>query len=546
MKPRFIPELAVLLLLSLSTSVLAEIRLPHVISDHAVLQRDAPIHIWGWSDPGEKIIAHFHAQTRATEANKYGEWSLYLLPERAGGPYELTLSGNTESSSMNSASEPAAPASTTATAPPAAAASVGAPATPAGLTISDLLVGDVWFASGQSNMEMPLNGFPGSAVLKNADQEIASANQPQMRLLLVDRKASDVPQADTAATWTLCTPETAAKFSAVAYLFGREISNREHVPVGLIDSTWGGTPVESWISLDGLAADASLMPAFATRARFANEQTRLSAVIAEERREDAAAKAAGQPLPKHPWHPAEISWAPAYLYNSLVAPFTPYSIKGVIWYQGETNSAPERAPQYVRLFPAMISDWRAKWGQGDFPFLFVQISSFDSPGENWGIIRDAQRRTLSLANTGMAVSLDVGERDNVHPPDKQTVAARLVLAARNLAYNEPIEYSGPLFKQATVESMPNGGNGFRIWFTHGAGLNAKGGALRGFEVAGEDKHYVTATATIEGNSVLVNSLIKPPDSSSQVPVYVRYAWAGFSDANLYNQAGLPAPTFTSE
>ena len=514
-----------LLFATLCAPALAGIRLPHVLSDHAVLQRDAPIHVWGWSDPGETITAHFHDQTRMAQANEYGEWSLWLLPEKAGGPYELTLQGNASASPTTPASAAESPATALAAATTTAADAI---------TLSDLLVGDVWFASGQSNMEMPLSGFPNSAVLKNADQEIAGANQPQIRLLRVEHATSDVPRADISATWTLCTPETAAQFSAVAYLFGREITNREHVPVGLIDSTWGGTPVESWISLDGLGADASLMPAFAVRARYADEQSRVPAMLLEEQREDAAAKAAGQPVPKHPWHPSEASWAPAYLFNGMIAPETPYSIKGVIWYQGETNSAPERAPQYVRLFPAMIADWRQKWAQGNFPFLFVQISSFNSPGENWGIIRDAQRRALSLTNTGMAVSLDVGMFDNVHPPDKQTVAARLALAARKMVYSEPIEYSGPLFRQATTE-----GTGFRVWFDHGSGLTAKGGGLRGFEVAGEDRHYVAATAIIDGSSVVVTSPIKDA-------VYVRYAWAGFSDANLYNQAGLPASTFTSE
>jgi sialate O-acetylesterase len=513
------------LLALLSAQAHAAVRVPNILSDHAVLQRDAPIHIWGWSDPGETITAHFHDQTRTADANQYGEWSLWLLPESAGGPYTLTLQGN-------AAAPPPAPPQPLAT--PEGTTPAVPPAPPDALTISDLLVGDVWFASGQSNMEIPLNGFPHSAVIKNADQEIAAATQPQLRLLHIPNKSSDVPLADSPATWTLCTPATAAEFSAIAYFFGREISNREHVPVGLIDSTWGGTPVESWISLDGLAADASLMPAFASRARFADEQSTVPGRLLEERREDAAARAAGQPIPKHPWHPNEVSWSPAGLFNAMIAPATPYSIKGVIWYQGETNSAPDRAPLYVRLFPAMIADWRQKWAEGNFPFFFVQISSFNSPGENWGIIRDAQRRTLSVANTGMAVSLDVGEFDNVHPPDKQTVAARLALAARSMTYNESIEFSGPLFKQATNEPT-----GFRVWFGHGEGLTSKGGPLRGFEVAGEDKYFVAATATIDGSSVVVTSPIKDP-------VYVRYGWASFTDANLYNKAGLPAPTFTSE
>src|SRR5579872_1644137 len=337
----------------------ADVRLPHVISDHAVLQRNRPIHVWGWSAPQAHVTAHFHEQTVGAVANALGEWSSWLSPERAGGPYTLTVSGDGPE-----------------------------------VTVSDLLVGDVWVASGQSNMEMPLDGFPGSAVLKDAAQEIAAATNPKLRLLLVEHKASDVPQNDVPDTWTVCTPETARKFSAVAYFFGREIAAKEDVPVGLIDSTWGGTPADSWISMDTLGTNAALLPAFASRAHFADEQTNVDARIAAEKAEDAAAMAAGQPKPKHDWHPQEQSWAPAELYNGMIAPLAPLSVRGFIWYQGETNSGPGRAQYYDTLFPALIGDWRNQFAQGMLPFFFVQTSSFNSPGEDWGLVRDAQRRTL--------------------------------------------------------------------------------------------------------------------------------------------------------
>ena len=287
--------------------------------------------------------------------------------------------------------------------------------------------------------------------------------------------------------------------------------------------------------MNGLGADASLMPAFANRARFAQNQVRMSQIIANEKREDAAAIAAHQTPPKHRWHPSPESWSPAGLYNGMVAPETAYTIKGAIWYQGETDSAPERAPMYHRLFPTLIKDWRAQWKQGDFPFLFVQISSYHSPGEIWGVVRDAQRRTLSVADTGMAVSLDVGTPDNVHPPDKQTVGARLALAARAMVYGEKTEYSGPLYRQTTTE-----GSALRVWFDHAEGLRSKGTQVEGFEVAGEDHRFVPATAKIEGESVVVRS----PDITA--PLFVRYAWQNVTPANLYNQADLPASTFTSE
>jgi sialate O-acetylesterase len=493
---------AALVLISTGRPLLAEVRLPHILSDHGVLQREAPIHIWGWSSPNEKIQAEFHTQKRSASANKFGEWELWLAPESAGGPFTLSVKGES-----------------------------GAP-----IVHSDMLVGDVWFASGQSNMEMPLRGFGADTPVKDGDKEIAAATKPQIRLLLVEHKTASFPQQDWTGTWTLCTPETAKDFSAVAYFFGREIQQKEHVPIGLIDSTWGGTPVEAWVSFDALASDAALMPAFASWAKFANGQTRLTAIEAEEKREDDAAEAAHQPKPKHPWHPFPQSWEPAQLYNGMIAPATPYTIKGVIWYQGETNSDPERAPLYSKLFSTMILDWRHKWQQGAFPFLYVQISSFNSPGESWGLLRDQQRRTLAVANTAMAVSLDVGLADNVHPPDKQIVGSRLALAAEALAYGKSVEYSGPVYRAQAIE-----GSKARIYFAHaGTGLSAKGGKLVGFEIAGKDHKFVPADAVIEGQSVLVST-----DAVAE-PASVRYAWQGFTSANLYNSAGLPASTFTTE
>jgi sialate O-acetylesterase len=497
--------------LSTPTPLHGEVRLPHILSDHGVLQREVPIHIWGWASPDEKVKVSFHSQQRDVTTNEYGEWGLWLAPESAGGPYTLSVQGET-----------------------------GKP-----IVYNDMLVGDVWFASGQSNMEIPLRGFPGKAVVKNAAAEIAGANQPQIRLLLVDRKASNFPLQDWSGSWTRCTPETATEFSAVAYFFGREIQQKEHVPIGLIDSTWGGTPVEAWTSADALTADASLMPALAYFAHFADDQSRIAAIEAAENREDAAAEKAHQPKPWHPWHPDAESWEPAYLYNGMVAPATPYTIKGVIWYQGETNTMPDRPPIYNKLFTTMISDWRnkwSKWNPGTFPFLFVQLSSYDSIGENWGLVRDAQRRALAVADTAMVVSLDVGEAENVHPPDKQSVAARLALAAEAIVYHrtdaagKTIEYSGPLYRQMTRQ-----GAKVRVYFDHaGDALHAKGPELLGFELAGKDRKFVAAQAAVDGQTVVVSSA-QVPD-----PAYVRYAWPNATPANLYNSADLPASTFTSE
>jgi sialate O-acetylesterase len=492
----------------------AEITLPNMLTDHAVLQRDRPIHLWGWATPDASLTARFHGQTVAARADRLGEWSLYLAPEAAGGPYTLSIAGDGPEK-----------------------------------TLTDLLVGDVWFASGQSNMEIPLNGFPGSAVIKDAAREIAAATNPKLRLLLVQHKTSDFPLKDITGTWSDCTPQTAAKFSAIAYFFGREIASHENVPIGLIDSTWGGTPADSWVSLDTLGSRPDLLPAFASRAKFADQQADLDATLAAEKREKEAAKAAGKPVPQYPWHPFEGSWLPAGLYNGMIAPFTPLTVKGFIWYQGETNSSPDRAPYYSALFSGLIQDWRTHFQQGNLPFLYVQISSFESPGEDWGMVRDQQRRVLRVANTAMAVSLDRGEAGNVHPPDKQTIAVRLALAARSLVYGENVPYQGPLFREATTQLNPDGSTSLRVWFDHAAGLSFGSHPAGGFELAGRDGHFIPADSRIDNSTgahagdrttVLVTSKAVPD------PVYVRYGWTSVVSNYLYNAADLPTPTFSSQ
>ena len=491
--------------LTLGSTARAEVRLPHILSDHAVLQRDMPIHLWGWAAPGETVAVDFHGQKAGTAADTLGRWSVYLAPEKAGGPYTLTVQASNT------------------------------------LTLTDILVGDVWFASGQSNMEMPLSGFPGTAVLKNGPQEIAAANEPRLHLLRFPHAASAYEQRDIDAVWTVCTPETAKNFSAVAYFFGRALARQEKVPFGLIDSSWGGTPIASWLSLDALSADSSLAGEFAARVPMVEAQADVPAMLAEEQREDREAQGAGKPLPKHPFHPDPASYEPAALFNGMVAPALEYPIKGVLWYQGETDSAPERRLLYERAFPAMITGWRARWREGSFPFLFVQLSSFGSTAaEGWGTVREAQRRTLALASTAMAVTLDVGDANNVHPPDKQSVGARLALGARAVAYGEPVEWSGPMFRQAVPE-----GGALRVYFDHVAGLSAQTGALGGFEVAAGDRHFHPADAELGTGRYTGTVLLRA--SGVEHPVYVRYGWANAPvGANLMNGAGLPAATFTSE
>jgi sialate O-acetylesterase len=493
---------SVALLLAAVSVLRADVKLPAILSSHMVVQRDQPVHLWGWAAPDEKVAAEFNGAKQSAVADRLGRWDIFLPPQSAGGPYNLLVKATNT------------------------------------VQLDDVLVGDVWFASGQSNMEMPLSGFPNSAVVTNAAEEIRNANQPNIRLLLVAHKTSDLPLGDYEPTsWTACTPETAAKFSAVAYFFGKQLADHEHVPIGLIDSTWGGTPAEAWTSMRGLSADSSLMPVFAEWASFSNEQAESRRVIDAEKREDEAARKANQPLPKHAWHPNPGSWQPAALFNAMVAPALGFRIKGVIWYQGESNASAERANLYERVMAALIADWRVNWRQGDFPFLFVQIANYKAGLQpTWPIVREAQRRTLSVADTGMAVTIDIGDPDNVHPANKQDVGYRLSLAARKLAYGEDLEYSGPLFRETSSE-----GHCLRVWFAHTAGgLSAKGDSLKGFEIAGDDHHFINAEARIEGSSVVLSADAVPN------PKFVRYGWANFPTVNLANGKGLPASPFTSE
>jgi sialate O-acetylesterase len=494
---------------ALPARAVAAVQLPNLFSDHAVVQRDRPIRIWGWGQDGEMVTIRFHGQTVTAATDPFGNWEAWLKPESAGGPYTLAVSSNMST-------------------PP--------------IERKDILIGDVWLASGQSNMEFPLAGFTGAnpAPLKDGEKEIATANQPRIRLLLQKRTTSTVPLTEASDGWTECTPDTARQFSAIAYFFGREISEREKVPVGLIDSTWGGTPAHSWISPKALAA-ANLTSVFEDAGTIAEDQGRADQIKAYYAREDAALQGEGKPAASHARITADHggAWVPGTLFNAMIAPYTRFTIKGVLWYQGETDSDARRAPYYVRVFPTLISDWRQQWGEGDFPFLFVQISSFHSTAAGWPTVRDAQRRTLSLRHTGMAVTLDVGTPENVHPPDKQTVAHRLALAARAEVYGEDVEYSSPEFLQATTEP-----NAMRVWFTHAQGLTSHDQEVGGFEVAGDDHNFVPATARIEKVGESDTVLVSCP--KVQFPRFVRYDWSGVVTTYLYNRAGLPAGTFTSE
>lgn len=467
----------------------ADVRLPAVISDHMLIQRDMPVRIWGWADPAERISVRFAGQSVATAADNLGHWFVFLAPVQAGGPHELTVQGKNT------------------------------------ITVRDVLAGDVWVASGQSNMGFTL------ARAANAKDEIAAARYPNLRLFKVALKTSDYPLDDVKGSWAPCSPETVPNITAVGYFFGRDLHKKLNIPIGILESDWGGTPADAWTSMTALAADPALLPVFANWAQTIDRYP-----LARERYELARKQNPKKRInpPAGPGH----QHAPSVLYNAMIAPITPYAIRGVIWYQGESNAGSlSRALGYRRLFPAMIQDWRRAWSQGDFPFLFVQLANFKTAATAaWPELREAQTMTLRLANTGMAVTIDIGNPVDIHPTDKQDVGNRLALAARAVAYGEKLVYSGPLFRQATSEP-----HALRVWFDHtGGGLVAKGGELRGFTVAGADGKFVPAQARIDGKTIVVTG------EKIGRPVYVRYAWADNPECNLYNAEGLPASPFRND
>ena len=493
--------LAVAMFVGTQTPARAEVTLPSFLADHMVIQRNRPVHLWGLADPGEAVTVEFRGHHASTKADTLGQWSLHLPPGEAGGPFTLTIRGKNT------------------------------------IVWNDVLVGDVWIASGQSNMEFQIakTAWDNSGV-QNWQQVLASADAPNLRIISMAKKFSEYPMTDaTSSGWSACTPTSVADFSAVGYFFARNIMAHEHIPVGIIEADWGGTPAEAWTSLDALSANTALMPVFSARAKMMDKET--TVLLQQKIATQAAALATAQgktPAPI-PWHPEPDSWAPAELYNAMIAPLVPMPIRGVIWYQGESNTDATRAPVYEHLFATMIQDWRARWKQGDFPFLYAQIAGFNSQDE-WAEVRDAQRRDLSLPNTGMAVTIDItGDPNKIHPKDKLDVGNRLALWALDLSYGEHVEDSGPLFRHATLER-----GHLRVQFDHvGGGLVVHGSQLKGFEVAGDDGKFVPALAAIDGNSVVT------ANASVAKPKYVRYGWASNPDCNLFNQDGLPASPFSS-
>ncbi|HXX92466.1 MAG TPA: sialate O-acetylesterase [Planctomycetota bacterium] len=474
---------------SLYAAPAAELKVHGLFSDNMVLQSDQAAPVWGTAEPGREITVSIAGQKKTAHTGPDGRWMVKLDPLKAGGPHELAIGE--------------------------------------AITLKNVMVGEVWICSGQSNMEMSVNSS------NSAAEEKANAAYPKIRLYTVPRRQADQPEHDLVGSWKECGPDTVGGFSAVAYFFGREVHQKLGVPIGLIHTSWGGTPAEVWTSDRVIQS----RPEFKNYVTFyAQRQEKYEKDLAKYKEDVEKAKAEGKPAPKPLNKPMKLSC----LYNAMIAPLIPYGVRGAIWYQGESNAS--QAKLYQTLFPAMITNWREDWGQGEFPFGFVQLANFmarrDQPGDsNWAELREAQTMTLSLPKTGMAVIVDIGDAKDIHPKNKQDVGKRLAFWAESQVYGDKtVVYSGPILDSAKFE----GGQAV-VSFKHvGGGLVARGDRLTGFALAGEDRKFAWAEAKIEGDKVVVSS------GSVAKPVSVRYAWADNPECNLYNKEGLPASPFRSD
>ncbi len=467
--------------------------------DNAVLQREKIVPVWGRADPGEKVTVTFQSQTLDTVADDMGRWSVKFAPMPAcAAPSELVAKGKNT------------------------------------VTVRNVLVGEVWLCSGQSNMVWLVK------YTLNAQDEIAAADYPLIRHFNTPHVSAARPCDDVGGEWQVCGPATAGEFSGAAFYFGRELFKKLNVPIGLLNSSWGGTHIESWMNPHAASPDDAVWRLVLTRWQGAMKTYPARAEKYENdldasSREAAAARMEGRqytrPVLRKPDGAGSRS-QPGALYNAMIAPFLPTAIRGAIWYQGEANAP--RYAEYRTLFPEMIRQWRAAFGQGDFPFYHVQLANF-TISVPWAFQREAQEYALKLPNTGQAVSIDIGESKNIHPKNKQEVGRRLALVALANTYNLGGECSGPRFAGVTREN-----GALRVTLDHAAGLNTKDPALPGFVIAGADKKFVAAKARIDGETIIVSA------KSVKDPVAVRYAWASDPPAPLYNGAELPAAPFRSD
>ncbi len=511
-----------ILAIVMSSSLMAAVRLPGFFNDNMILQRDIPAPLWGWADAGEEVTVEFAGQTKTVKTGADGKWMVKLDAMKASPEGRILKI--------------------------------------AGKEIKNVVVGDIYICSGQSNMEWSTGGSV------NAKEEIENANYPLIRLVTTPRLQIPTPQDDVKAQWEECSPRTIGRFSAVGYFFGRKLHKETEIPIGLINSSWGGSRIEPWIPPEGfmlvpelkqiadqVAASAPGSEAFKKRyLDFFNSLVswlpKAKAAVAEDKR---------PPSPPSAPHSKGLPFGATGMYNGKVHALAPFGIRGAIWYQGEANGG--EGVEYFHKMQALIGGWRRVWNQGDFPFYFVQLADFRGPnknaggGDGWAKHREAQRQSLTIPRTGMAVITDIGNERDIHPKNKQDVGLRLALWALANDYGKKnIVYSGPLYKGIKVE-----GNKIRVSFDHaGSGLmigvrkngleptkEAADGKLQHFAVAGADKqwHWADATIDADGKTVLVSC------EAVAEPVAVRYAFAqNPQGANLYNKEGLPASGFRTD
>ncbi|TWT89193.1 sialate O-acetylesterase [Neorhodopirellula pilleata] len=488
-------------LLGFVGSAQAELQLPSIFGDSMVIQRDQKVHVWGWTNPGQEVTAQLGDRSGKATASDSGRFDLMINPLPAGGPYELVINADEQK------------------------------------VFTDVLVGEVWVCSGQSNMAWPIQSA------NDADLEMLSANFPEIRLISVPQVGTQEPQRDFEGSWKAATPESVADFSAVGFLFGRRLHQVLDVPIGLIDNAWGGSSAEAWIprdvlekdgKYDGLLADwDQRMANYDYQAIVADWETKHRKWVADGRK--------GNP-PRRPRDDSAGNHRPANIYNGVLLPTIGYTMRGVIWYQGESNAS--RAYQYRDLFPLMIQTWREKWSQGDFPFYWVQLADFraetDQPTDSdWAELREAQTMTMTrLANTGQAVIVDIGEGRDIHPRNKQIVANRLARWALAKDYGYDIVHQSPTFADVQFD-----GKQATLTFDYvGAGLYTFDvNEPIGFAIAGEDRVFHTADAKLVGKNKIIVSSTEVPE-----PVAVRYAWADNPVSNVQSRDGLPLTPFRTD
>jgi len=485
-----------------ASSVEADVKLPSIFTEHMVLQQGQQNRVWGWADEGEEVTVEICEQTQTAVSNQDGKWMVKLEPLTAGGPHKLTIKGKNC------------------------------------IEFTDVLVGEVWICSGQSNMAWTVTRA------NDPDLEIRTAKYPKIRLISVPQVGTQEPQDDFAGEWQLCSPETVGDFSAVGYFFGRQLHQTLDVPIGLIDNAWGGSACEAWIRRDLLEADEQYKPLMDRWAETEKTFDYEKAMANYKKRLEQWQESGKEPAkrPRLPRNPLIGNHRPSNIYNGVLKPTIGYGIRGAIWYQGESNAS--RAYQYRNLFPLMIQSWRDEWGQGDFSFYWVQLADFrdekPEPAESdWAELREAQTMTMSkLANAGEAVIIDIGEGRDIHPRNKQDVAKRLARWALACDYGLQIAYRSPTYK-----SMENQEGKIVVTF------DSVGGGLYtfdvrepiGFAIAGEDRKFVWAKARPVGKDK-----VEVWSDEIKEPIAVRYAWADNPVCNLQSREGLPVTPFRTD